>query len=54
MPRVVVILADGFEEVEAIAIIDVLRRAEIDTVVAGLHDTHVTSARNVKIIPDTV
>ena len=54
MPKVAVILADGFEEVEAVAIIDVLRRAGIDTVVAGLHDGHVTSARNVKVIPDTV
>jgi 4-methyl-5(b-hydroxyethyl)-thiazole monophosphate biosynthesis len=47
-------LADGFEEVEAIAIIDVLRRAEIDVVVAGLHNGPVTSARKVKVIPDTV
>ncbi|MGC1453934.1 MAG: DJ-1 family glyoxalase III [Nitrospirota bacterium] len=54
MPRVAVILADGFEEVEATAVIDVLRRAEIDTVVAGLHGGHITSARRVKIIPDTV
>ena len=54
MPRVAVILADGFEEVEAIAIIDVLRRARIDTVVAGLHTGHITSARTVKVIPDTV
>ncbi len=54
MPKVAVILADGFEEVEAMAIIDVLRRAGIDTVVAGLHDGHITSARNVKVIPDTV
>ncbi len=54
MPRVAVILADGFEEVEAMAIIDVLRRAEIDTVMAGLHGGHITSARRVKIIPDTV
>ena len=53
MPRVAVILADGFEEVEATAIIDVLRRAEIDTVVAGLHEGHITSTRKVKIIPDT-
>ena len=53
MPRVAVILADGFEEVEAIAIIDVLRRAGIDTVVAGLHDGHITSARTVRVIPDT-
>lgn len=54
MPRVAVILADGFEEVEAIAVIDVLRRAEIDTVIAGLHGNHIASARNVKVIPDTV
>lgn len=54
MPRVAVILADGFEEVEAIAVIDVLRRAEIDTVIAGLHGNHIVSARNVKVIPDTV
>lgn len=52
MPGVAIILADGFEEVEAIAIIDVLRRAGITTVVAGLHDGHITSARKVKIIPD--
>ncbi len=54
MPRVVIILADGFEEVEAVAIVDVLRRAEIDTVLAGLRDGPVISARKVKIIPDTV
>ncbi len=53
MPRVAVILADGFEEVEAVAIIDVLRRAGIDTVIAGLHDGPITSARKVRIIPDT-
>ncbi|MBI5057331.1 MAG: DJ-1/PfpI family protein [Nitrospirae bacterium] len=54
MPKVAVILADGFEEVEAMAIIDVLRRAEIDVAVTGLHDGHVVSARKVKVIPDTV
>jgi len=54
MPSVAVILADGFEEVEAIAIIDVLRRAEIHTVIAGLHAGPITSARKVKVVPDTV
>lgn len=54
MPRVVVVLADGFEEVEAVAIIDVLRRAEIDTVIAGLHAGPHASARNVNLVPDTV
>lgn len=54
MPKVAVILADGFEEVEAMAIIDVLRRAEITVVVAGLHEGHITSARKVKVIPDAL
>lgn len=54
MPSVAVILADGFEEVEAMAIVDVLRRAGINTVMAGLHDGHITGARKVKVIPDTV
>lgn len=54
MPNVVVILADGFEEVEAVAVIDVLRRAGIETVIAGLRDGLVTSARTVRIMPDTV
>ncbi|HAK58829.1 MAG TPA: DJ-1 family protein [Nitrospiraceae bacterium] len=54
MPRVVVLLADGFEEVEAMAIVDVLRRAEIETIIAGLHDGPIASARKVKVIPDTI
>jgi 4-methyl-5(b-hydroxyethyl)-thiazole monophosphate biosynthesis len=54
MPRVAVILADGFEEVEAVSIVDVLRRAGIDTVIAGLHSGPIASARNVKVVPDTV
>lgn len=54
MPKVVVLFADGFEEVEAMAIVDVLRRAEIGVVIAGLHEGPVTSARKVRVLPDTV
>lgn len=53
MARVVVPLADGFEEIEAMSIIDILRRAGIEVVIAGLHDGPITSARGVKVIPDT-
>ncbi|QWR78260.1 DJ-1 family glyoxalase III [Candidatus Magnetomonas plexicatena] len=52
MASVLVILAEGFEEIEAIAVIDILRRAEINTVVAGLKEGFITSARGVKVIPD--
>lgn len=54
MPKVAILLADGFEEVEAMAVVDILRRAEIETVIAGLHEGPVTSARRVRVIPDTV
>jgi 4-methyl-5(b-hydroxyethyl)-thiazole monophosphate biosynthesis len=54
MPKVVILLADGFEEVEAVAIVDVLRRAEIEVTIAGLHKGAVVSARNIRVLPDTV
>jgi DJ-1 family protein len=53
MPRVLVPLADGFEEIEALAIVDVLRRAEIEVVVAGLQPGPVTSVRKITLLPDT-
>jgi len=34
--RVTVILTPGFEEIEAVALVDVLRRAGVEVVVAGL------------------
>ena len=53
MPRVLVPLAEGFEEIEALAIVDVLRRAGIEVVVAGLLPGPVTSARRISLLPDT-
>jgi 4-methyl-5(b-hydroxyethyl)-thiazole monophosphate biosynthesis len=43
MPSVLVILADGFEEIEAVAPIDLLRRGGVEVVTASLPDNrHVT------------
>jgi 4-methyl-5(b-hydroxyethyl)-thiazole monophosphate biosynthesis len=52
MPKVAVPLADGFEEIEAMAIIDVLRRAGIEVTAAGLHSGPIEGAHRVKVLPD--
>jgi len=43
-PRALVIIADGFEDVEAVAPIDVLNRVGVDVVIAGLHSATVAAA----------
>ncbi len=53
MAHVLVPLANGCEELEAITIIDLLRRAEIDVTTAGLEKGSVKASRGVILIPDT-
>ncbi len=53
MAKVLMPLANGFEEIEALAVVDVLRRAKIEVVLAGLQPGAVESARKVVIVPDT-
>jgi DJ-1 family protein len=47
-----VFLAPGFEEIEAITVIDVLRRAEIETIVAGLTTNPIPAARHTRHLAD--
>ena len=51
--KALVAIANGSEEMEAVIIIDTLRRAQWDVTVAGLSET-ITASRGVKIVPDTV
>ena len=53
MKKVLVPLASGFEELEAVTIIDLLRRAGIDVTVAGLDDGAITGSRGTRILPDS-
>lgn len=52
MKRVLIPLAEGFEEIEAVVLIDILRRAGAEVVVAGLADGVVTASRGVRVVPD--
>lgn len=52
MPSALVPLAEGFEEMEAVCVIDVLRRAGIEVVTAGLRMGLVKGSRGVTIAPD--
>ncbi len=49
---VYVFLADGFEEIEAIAPIDILRRAGAEVKTVGIDSREVTAAHGVKFITD--
>lgn len=52
MATVLVPLAHGCEELEAVTIIDLLRRANITVVVAGLEEGPVTASRGVVLLPE--
>lgn len=53
MSTAAIFLADGFEEVEAIAAVDLLRREEIETVMVSVSDAYeVKSARGIRVIAD--
>ena len=54
MKKVLVPLAPGFEELEAVTIIDLLRRAKIDVTVAGLEEGAITGSRGTRIVPDAL
>jgi protein deglycase len=55
MPTVLVLLAEGFEEIETFTPVDLLRRAGADVALASLADQpHVTGRSGVTIHADTV
>lgn len=53
MARVLIPLAQGCEEMEAVTVIDLLRRAQIDVISAGLDDGPVCGSRDTVLVPDT-
>lgn len=54
MSTALVPLAPDFEEIEAVTIIDVLRRANIEVTVAGLDNELVTGSHRIPILADSL
>lgn len=54
MSSVCVLLAPGFEEIEAVTVIDVLRRAEVETTVLGVEATEVEGSHGITIRADAL
>jgi len=54
MKRVIVPVADGFEEIEAVTIVDILRRAGVEVVTASVAKERVAGSHGITIEDDTV
>ncbi len=54
MGRVVVFLAEGFEEIEALTPVDVLRRADIEVWMVGVGGEWITSSHGVCVKADSI
>jgi len=52
MVKALVLMAQGFEEIELSSIVDILRRGNIQVTIAGLGSGLITGSRGMKIQPD--
>ena len=52
MKKVAVIFADGFEEIEGVSIVDVLRRGSVEVDIVGLDKLPIAGAHGVKFVCD--
>lgn len=53
MKKALIVLAEGFEEIEAVTPIDILRRSEVEVTIAGIGSDVITSTHNTNIKVDT-
>lgn len=52
MKKVLVLLADGFEEIEALSVVDVLRRSKVDCKMCSIEDEYVRGTHDIIIKSD--
>jgi 4-methyl-5(b-hydroxyethyl)-thiazole monophosphate biosynthesis len=54
MKKVLITLAPGFEEIETITVVDILRRAGARVVLAATEEGLIEGSRGVSVLPDTL
>jgi 4-methyl-5(b-hydroxyethyl)-thiazole monophosphate biosynthesis len=54
MKKVLVALAPGFEEIETITVVDILRRAGARVVLAATEEGPIEGSRGISVLPDTL
>ena len=52
MAKIIIAISNGFEEIEAISIIDICRRANIEVTIAATEDIQTVGANSIKIVAD--
>lgn len=52
--KVVVLFKEGFEEIEALSVVDVLRRVQVECLMVGMDKEEVTSSHGIKVKMDQV
>ena len=52
MKKIVLFAAEGFEEIEALSVVDVLRRAEVQCDICSLKDEYITGSHGITIKAD--
>ena len=52
MKKVLVPVAPGFEEIETITVVDILRRSGAKVIIAGVCNGPIKGSRGIKIFPD--
>lgn len=52
MKRVLILLAPGFEEIEAVTVIDILRRAGVEATAAGTVEGPIQGSRKITLLAD--
>ena len=54
MKRLLAVVADGFEETELIAVVDCMRRLNVDVCIAGLNSLELKGAHNIAMTADAL